>query len=221
MKSIYFLIAVVVVFLSCYGSDEGVVEIKLRLSLQNGGSGDIDSGKRDSQMSIDNYFAIGVLNVTDSNGTTPYQLSIDYESARQGIYYFEQTINAKIGERLGISFAGYYYKDDSTVGGFTSAGESELVVSESMNGEVMLPSIDLPICEATVIVKDGSIDKINFYDSAKNLYLKTIKKSDLSNNFYIKLPEGTYDIYGFNPEGTSKLLKGQVKVSGSTQQIDL
>jgi len=226
LKRFVFILSSFFLLISCYGSDERTVAITLKLSLQSGELTDVDTGggagSKDALLSLDKYFAVGLLRVSNSSlsdGT--YPITIDYESAKNGVYYFEQTLYVRLNERFRISFEGYYYKDDSTVGGFTSGGDKEVVVREGTTQAMVVESLDLPVCEITMNLKDQSIEKIIFFDRNKGIYLRTINKMAVSKNFYVRIPEGVYDIFGFDAQGKSILLKEQVKVSGNSMILDL
>ncbi len=216
------LILIPILLFSCFGSDEGVVKIGVRIPLSRQLQTEIGSDTESSELSIDSYFAVAkVLVRGEKTESQELSLFIRYADAKLGNYWFDTVVEAVVGDRLSISFGGYYKIDQTSVGGFVSDGEYQLDVREGVVSDVAIESKDVPVCEVTLNIQDKSVKSVIFLDPLKGLYLMTIGRTAETGMFYLRLPEGKYDIYSTDENNSRKLLKPSQEIKGSSVKIDL
>lgn len=218
------LIFSMVLLFACYGEDNMQVQMRLQIPLNTKDIGDVNSDGSVSSIdrSLDTNFALAnvVLKGTVS-GEQEFLLDISYSSAKLGTYYFDTVISASLGEEITISFSGYYYINDNTIGGFVSPAENMLQIREGMDNEVQLESIDIPRCEVTVNILDRTVTEIIFYDFKKDIFLKTFSKSQNGENFIVNIPEGNYDLYNVGKLREKKLIKSNVEIKGNKLTLEI
>ncbi len=216
------LIFILLLFISCFGSEEGFVQMQIKIPLIKQIADKDGADVEERELSIDSYFAIADVVINgERSGYQSQSLFIRYSDVKIGNYFFETTFLAVLGERINISFGGYYNIDETSVGGFVSDKEYQIEVREGMFYENTFESRDISICELNIKVQDQTVSSIIFYDSVKGIFLKTIKKSVETNSFYLKVPEGKYDIYAIDKGGEKALIKKSVEVKGSQTNIDI
>lgn len=208
-------------FFSCFGDDGENLLIRLSIGISIDMSGE-DLGAIDSnaENSLDRYFAVGLLTVDGSlSGQQTQYMTIEFSDAKEGRYFFDSEISAKMGEKVSLTFMGYYYIDDSIIGGFTSESPYYIDVREGMSTDISIGSIDMKRTRVTIDVGDRSVDKMILRDSQTGIFLRSISRS--SNMFYQEVPEGTYDIYSLDSADSKILLKEQVSIKGEAIKVEL
>ncbi|MCX7943353.1 MAG: hypothetical protein N2746_02435 [Deltaproteobacteria bacterium] len=214
------LIAVSV--LSCYGSDSEVVKIQLRIPLEAKQQGDSFDGIVSNEFSIDNFFAVARVVVKGlRSGDQSFNLVIRYVDAERENYYFEALVEAYVGDKLSVSFGGYYSIDKSSIGGFVSNGEYMIDVHKGVKTEFTFESVEIPSSEVNVTVNDKKVSSIIFYDPVREIFLKTIDRSPVSNSYYLRVPEGRYNIYSVDANKNRVLLRESQEIKGASVNVEL
>lgn len=210
-------------FFSCFGDDGEDLLIRLSVGIGIDMSVEdpvvIDS---DAENSLDRFFAVGLLTVDGSlSGQKTQYMTIEFDDKKSGVYFFDSEISAKMGERVSLTFVGYYYIDDSIIGGFTSESPYYIDVRDGMSTDISIDSIDMQRTRMTIEVGDSSVNKIILMDSQTGIFLRSISRSTARNVFYQEIPEGTYDIYSIGSSGSKILLKKHVGVEGESIKVEL
>ncbi len=214
---------VLILLISCFGDDSYELRLRLmpsiRLQDEVGGTGSIDS---EIENSLDSFFSAGILNVSGTvSGTQTQYISIDYSQAKQGNFYFDCTVVANIGERLFLSFIGYYYIDDSSIGGFMSETPYNIDVREGVKEEFVFESIDIEQAELTIVSNNNSIGRLILRDRSNGIFLHTLNKNETENIFYLKLPVGVYDLYSIDESCNKNLFKEKINITRGSNKINL
>lgn len=217
-----FILASLLFLVSCYGSDSTGEKVKLIIPLQISGSTDVEQSGDSKDLSIDSYFAIVKVVVKgEVSQEKELVMTISYEDAGLKKYYFEGYLDVFTGEKLYVSFGGYYNIDDTSVGGFVSKEGYQIDVSYGISSEIVLESYDLALSDVTIEASDANIGAIIFYDPVKGLFLKRVKKVAQTGSFYLRVPEGKYDIYSIDEKGNRLLIKQSQEIKGERVTINL
>lgn len=224
MKKEYFSVVFLLLIISgCYGTDSVTVGIKIGMQInegdKNGGGDIIDS---DAINSLDRYYAIALINVDGSSTGNNKQFAFaEYSAYKAGNYYLESEIYGNIGETLSISFTGFYYVNDTTVGGFRSDGTYDIKIVDGMDIDFAIESVDLPRSTLKITLTDKSIKSIVLQDVYTGTLLRSVDVSVMNGVFIQTIPEGEYNILGKDSSNNDKQLIGNVIIKGSDVNLSL